>query len=305
MTLIRRIFIYILVLASFDSAAAQELNCAVEFNTAQLPNTNKSVFETLSTAVNEYMNTTTFTSAQFSPVEKIDCRLFFTVKEYTDDGMVSGDLQVQASRPVFNSTYTSTLLNFKDAKIDFTYQEGEPLTFSTNTMESQLTAILNFYAYFILALDFDSFGQNGGPPYWEQVKQIVQMAQSSGESGWRAFEDNKNRSALMAAFAEGKNGAAMRTLYYQYHRMGLDQMAMSVDKGRSAITETLANLQTVYDLDAMSVALSLFKDTKLDELVNIYSEAGSTERDKIYNLLEPIYPSEQERITKIKKGKEK
>lgn len=277
----------------------------MEFNTDQVSGTNKSVFETLREAVSDYMNTTVFTPAQFSTNEKIDCRLFFTIKEQSDDGVIKGDLQIQSSRPVYNSSYTTTLINFKDSKIDFTYQEGEPLNFTVNSMENQLTAILNFYAYLILAFDFDSFAPNGGEPYWERLKQIVQMAQSSGETGWKAFEDTKNRSAVLTAFTEGRGGEALRKMIYDYHRLGLDQMALSVDKGRASVTESLDAINTVYSLQPMSVALSMFKDAKLDELVNVYSKAPAEERTKVYNLLQPIYPTDEQQLVKIKNGQEK
>jgi len=291
--------------ATAATARGQELNCTVEFNTDQISGTNKSLFETLREAVNDYMNTTTFTPAQFSANEKIECRLFFTIKEQSDDGIIKGDLQVQSSRPVYNSSYTTTLLNFKDSKIDFTYQEGEPLTFTVNSMENQLTAILNFYAYLIIAMDFDSFSLNGGEPYWERLKLIVQMAQSSGEVGWKAFEDNKNRSAVLSAYTEGQGGESLRKMLYNYHRIGLDQMALSVDKGRATVTESLDAINTVYSLQPMSVALSMFKDSKLDELVNIYSKAPAEERSKVYELLQPIYPTDEQQLVKIKNGQEK
>lgn len=287
------------------ATSAQELNCSVEFNTDQLNGTNKSVFETLQAAVADYMNTTVFTPAQFSANEKIECRMFFTIKEHNDDGTIKGDLQVQSTRPVYNSAYTTTLINFKDSKIDFSYQEGDPLVFTVNSMENQLTAILNFYAYLILAVDFDSFAPNGGEPYWERLKQIVQMAQSSGETGWKAFEDTKNRSAVLSAYTEGTSGEEMRKMLYNYHRQGLDQMALSVDKGRASVTSSLDAINAVFSAQPMSVALSMFKDAKLDELVNIYSKAPADERAKVYNILQPIYPTENERLLKIKEGQQK
>lgn len=295
----------ILLLLGSTSVFGQELNCTVEFNTDQINGTNKSVFQTLSEAVNEYMNTTTFTPMQFGANEKIDCRMFFTVKEYDDDNIVRGDLQVQSTRPVYNASLTTTLINFKDVKIDFTYREGEPLNFTVNSMENQLTAILNFYAYLIIAIDCDSYAPGGGEPYWERLKQIVQMAQSSGEVGWKAFEDTKNRSAVLSAFTEGSVGEALRQMLYKYHRLGLDQMALSADKGRGEITESLSAIAATYSAQPMSVALSMFKDAKLDELVNVYSKAPSEERVKVYNLLQPIYPAEETRLVKIKNGQEK
>ncbi len=290
------------VLASAPLAAAQELNCQVTFNTDQIEGTNKQVFETLQQAVSEYMNTTVFTNAQFAANEKIDCRMFFTIKEYKDDTF-TGDLQVQSTRPVYNSSYTTTLINFKDTKLEFAYRENEPLVYSVNNMESQLTAILNFYAFLFLAVDFDSFAPNGGELYFERLQQIVQMAQSSGESGWKAFEDTKNRSAVLSGFTDAAT-SGIRKLMYDYHRTGLDNMSVSVDKGRAAITESLSEIEKIYKTSPMSVILSMFKDAKFDELVNIYSKAPAEERNKVYNLLQPIYPTEEKRLEEIKKGAE-
>lgn len=284
-------------------AHAQELNCKVQINSDKVQGTNKSIFNTLEQAINEYMNTNTFSQAQIAANEKIDCNLFLTVNEVNDD-VISGDLQIQAMRPVYNSAYTTTTLNFKDTKVEFTYRENEPLTFSTNQMESQLTAILNFYAYLILAVDFDSFAPHGGEPFFDMLKQIVQWAQSSGESGWKAFEDTKNRSAVLAAYTDA-NTQVLRDLNYKYHRTGLDQMALSPDKGRAAITAALKDLKAVYDKAPMSVGLNLFHDAKMDELVNVYSKAPQSERETVYELLEPIYPTDMQRLEEIKKGKEK
>lgn len=300
---IRYLLPTLLVAVSTVALSGQELNCDVEVNTQQLQNVGNSVFETFKEAVSEYMNNTKFSEAQFAANEKIECRLFFTINEYNDN-TAKGTLQVQASRPVYNSTYTTTLLNFRDSKIDFSYSEGEPLTFSRSGMESQLTAILNFYAYLILALDFDSFAPRGGESFWDSLKQIVQEAQSSGEVGWKAFEDNKNRSAILAAYTEPKS-EEMRDFIYRYHRSGLDEMVQSPDKGRANITEALDALKHLYDADPMSVGLSMTKDAKLEELVNIYSKAQQTERTRVYETLYPIYPTETQRLNEIKKGKQK
>ena len=167
-------------------------------------------------------------------------------------------------------------------------------------MESNLTAVLNFYAYLVLAFDFDTFGLLGGDAYYEKAANVVRMAQSSGESGWKAFEDLKNRSAVLSAFYEGQ-GRLMRELLYEYHRKGLDEMVLSPDKGRKVITDSLQKLKQVFDAQPLSVALSMFKDAKLDELVNIYSKSNSTERETVYETLYPLYPTETERLEKIRK----
>ncbi len=289
----------IIIVLSILPVSAQELNCQVEVNASKIENANKDIFVTLQEAMSEYLNTRKWTNTQFSPIEKIDCRLFLTVSNYEND-RIKGDLQIQLSRPVYNSTYTTTLFNFKDTKVEFDYRQGDPLIYNENSFESNLTAILNYYAYLLLALDFDSFSELGGQPYFDKASAVVQMAQSSGETGWRTFEDNKNRSGVLAAYTDHAGGA-MRKLMYTYHRKGLDEMVTSPDKGRAAITESLTNLKNIYQTNPMSVSLSIFRDSKLDELVNVYSKAGSTEKQDAYNILEPLYPTDRERLDKIRK----
>lgn len=293
----------LLATGGVERLAAQELNCKVEVDHSQVPGTNAALFSTLQEAISEYVNTRKWTTTQFSPNEKIDCKMFFTVKSWSDPKII-GELQIQSSRPVYNSNYTTTLLNFKDTKIEFEYTQGQPLVFSENSMESNLTAIINYYVYLILALDFDSFSLRGGDSYWERVSNVVQMAQSSGETGWKAFEDTKNRAALLAAFTDPST-RSLREMVYTYHRAGLDEMSVSPDKGRGRITESLDVLAKVGSVAPMSVALSLFKDAKLDELVNVYSKSPQTERDKVYELLYGLYPTEGTRLDQIKKPKEK
>ena len=296
--MIKKTVALLAILLGVVGVYAQELNCTVEINTDKINGTDKAVFSTLQTAITEYMNNTQWGNAQFLVNEKIDCKLFFTIASVEGTKM-TGDLQVQSSRPVYNASYTTTLINFKDTNIEFEYQENEPLVFNINAMESNLTAILNFYAYMILAIDFDSFAPNGGDFYYERAANVVQLAQSSGETGWKAFEDTKNRSAVLSAFTE-KNTSAIRSLLYEYHRKGLDEMVLSPDKGRATITKTLNILKQIYDVAPMSVVLSMFKDAKLDELVNIYSKSNITERQTVYELLYPLYPTERERLNKIK-----
>ena len=295
-------FQYIIIAIVFSlfsiNARSQELLCTVEVNSSAVEGTSKSVFESLQESITEYFNENKWTNAIFSPAEKIECRFFLTVKEYDGD-RIKGEIQVQLSRPVYNSTYTTNLLNFKDTKVEFDYREGDPLVFNDNTWDNNLTGILNFYAYLFLAIDFDSFSPLGGQPYFDKAASIVQMAQSSGEIGWRTFEDTKNRSAVLNSFTEN-NTSTIRDLLYKYHRKGLDEMVTSPDKGRAAITESLKSIGTIYNNAPMSVALSMFRDSKLDELVNVYSKAPQSEREEVFELLKPIYPTDMERLNKIK-----
>lgn len=285
-----------------SAAHAQELKCTVEVNSQKIEGTNKSVFETLQSAITDYMNETRFSNLSFSPSERIECRMYLTVSEYSAD-RIKGDLQLQVSRPVYNSSYTTTLFNFKDSKVEFEYREGDPLIYNESTVDTNLTALLNFYALMFIGIDSDSFAPNGGQPFFERAQTVLQQAQSFGEVGWRPFEDTKNRAAVLAVYTDA-NTSGIRTLTYDYHRKGLDEMATSPDKGRGVITKSLEELDKVFKVAPMSVALSQFRDAKFDELVNIYSKAPDTERKSAYDILQKIYPTELDRLEKIKRGSE-
>ena len=276
---------------------AQELNCSVEINTDKISGTDKNVFTTLQTAIAEYMNNNQWGNAQFMVNEKIDCKLFFAMSSI-DGTKMSGTLQVQSTRPVYNSSYTTTLINFKDNSIEFDYQENEPLVFSDNNMESNLTAILNFYAYLILAVDFDSFSPNGGDYYYEKAANVVAMAQSSGEKAGKHLRIIKPKcrvERIHRQFNKSNSDIAVRLSQEGVGRDGAES-----GKGKSVITKSLGILKQIHDVSPMSVALSMFKDAKLDELVNVYSKSNQTEKQSVYELLYPLYPTERERLDKIK-----
>ncbi|MBR3453615.1 MAG: DUF4835 family protein [Muribaculaceae bacterium] len=280
---------------------ATELNCEVEVNSDKITSGSKDIFNELKQSVTDYMNMTKWTNATFGTNEKINCKLMFTLSSWDQaTGVMQGDLQIQSQRPVFNSSYTTAIINFRDTKISFSFETGQQLVFSELEMEDNLTAILNFWAYMIIAMDFDSFELHGGDPYYERAAQVVRLAQTSSESGWKAFEDNTNRNAVLSAFTDNQT-APIRQMLYDYHRMGLDQMVVTVDKGRSTITHTLENLAKIYEVAPMSVCLTMFKDAKLDELINIYSKANTTEKESVYEMLYQVYPSETTRLDQIKK----
>lgn len=283
------------------TAHSQELICEVDVNASSVQGTNTSVFEALKSTVTEYMNNTRFTPLQYGANEKIRCKLLFTVTEFKDNNQIVGDLQIQASRPVYNSSYTTPLINFRDSNVDFSFTDSQVLTHSEDIWDSQLTAILDYYANLIIAMDNDSFAPNGGDAQWEKVGQIVQMGQSSGESGWKAFEDNKNRAAIHTAFTTPST-SILRDINYRYHRKGLDEMTVSPDKGRATITSAILDLEKVYKTSPMNVGLSMFKDAKLDEIVNLYTKSSTTERQNVYEVMQKLYPTENTRLNMLKKG---
>lgn len=280
------------------SATAQELNCRVQINSDKIQGTNKQVFTTLEQAISEYINNRKWSSAQVSANERIECTFLLTVKEVSDT-RYKCELQVQSRRPVYNASYSTAMLNFRDTEFEFTYQEFEPLVFNENTFESNLTAVIDFYVYMILGLDFDSFAPQGGTSFFQQAEKVVAMGQSSMELGWKAFDSNRNRHALMSAFIEPRT-ASFRQLWYTYHRKGLDEMTVSAEKGRSKITEAIDMLKEVRAESPSSVVLSMFSDSKLDELVNIYSKAPQQEKEDIYKVLIGIYPTENSRLKTIR-----
>lgn len=294
----RYIIALLLTVAMWSSAMAQELNCNVVVNSDKIQGTNKEVFNTLQTAITEYMNDTKFTSVQLSPNERIECTLQFIVSEYTDERMVC-QLMIQSRRPVYNSSYTTPLINFQDKEVEFNYKEYDPLVFSTSTYENNLTCILNFYAYLILGIDFDSFILYGGDPFFEMARTMVSLGQSSQEPGWKAFENNRNRSAMLAAFTEPAT-KPFREMWYNYHRKGLDEMVLGVAKARSTVGKSLAVLSDLYSNNSTSVLFPMFKEAKVDEIINIYSKAGSSEKSDMYDLLIDIYPADGNILGKIK-----
>ena len=296
--------VLVALLGVFNAVAddeATELLCEVEVNSDKITDGSREIFNELQEKVTDYMNTTKWTNAIFGTNEKIHCKLMFTISSWDNStGLMKGDLQIQSSRPVYNSSYTTAIINFKDAKVDFQFETGQQLVFSEMEMLDNLTAILNYWAYMIIALDFDTFELKGGDPYYEQAANIVRMAQSTGESGWKAFEDNTNRNAVLSAFTDTQT-SPIRDILYEYHRLGLDQMVVTVDKGRATITHTLENLGKIYQVAPLSVCLTMFKDSKLDELINIYSKANMTEKESVYEMLYQVYPSENTKLEDIKK----
>lgn len=289
-----------LICASVSVVTAQEFNCKVKINADQIEGTYKQMFSTLETDLSEFVNNRKWSEAKFSNIEKIDCTLQFNIKSIPSQDRYAAELIVQARRPVFNAAYTTSTFNFKDNEIEFNYLENEPIVYTDHTIESNLVAIISYYMYMILGMDFDSFSSEGGTPFFRQAENIVTQCQAINETGWKAFDNNKNRHALVTGVMEEKM-KPFRQLWYEYHRKGLDDMVQNAEKGKSVITKSLDNLQKIYDANSMSVLLSVFMDTKSDELINIYSKSNQTEKDNVYKLLTAIYPSYSQRLEGIRK----
>ncbi|MDR1745923.1 MAG: DUF4835 family protein [Tannerella sp.] len=279
---------------------SSELSARLTINSDKIEGSNKQIYTTLQTALNEFVNNKKWTNATFAMNERIDCSFTIILNERTDDHF-KGEIQVQARRPVYNSSYTTAIFNFRDTQFDFDYTEFEPLEYTDNTLESNLTATIVYYIYVILGLDFDSFAPKGGTVFLNQAQQIVALAQSQPSwLGWKAFDSDRNRHALATALTENA-GEGFRQFWYDYHRKGLDEMAANADRGRTNIIAALPELTKLKSARPNSILLQMFSDSKLDELVAIYSKATTQEKQDGYKMLSNLYPAASSRLDALKK----
>ncbi len=283
---------------------AQELQCQVTVNSDQIEGSNKSIFNTLQTSITEFVNTTRWTNMTFTDAERIECSMMIVVQSVTDNLFIA-ELQVQARRPVYGTSYTTTLLNFKDNYFNFTYQEYDRIEYQPNSITSNLAAMLAYYCYLIIGHDMDSFSRLGGTPYFQQCENIVSMAQSaslenSELTGWQAFGSNRNRYTLTNNLMD-EAFQGYRNFYYEYHRLALDQMATNVANARARIAEGLPVLREANRSRPATYLINTFLDAKSDELTNIFKRGTSDEKEQAYSILMDIDPTRNtlyETITK-------
>lgn len=290
--------IILMLLPVFQLIRAQELNCKVNVNTDQIQGTNQTVFTALQEALTSYMNDRQWTDYSYQVEERIECTVSIVVNSYAN-GVFDADLQIQSNRPVYGSTYQSPLFAHLDGDFAFNYNEGDVLSFSETSFGNNLTEVLAFYAYVIIGMDCDSFSPMGGTPFYQKAEQIVNRAQSSNEAGWKAFEDHRNRYSLINNFLDDLM-VPFRQYIYTYHRLGLDQMSASPDKGRAEICNKILSLRDAYKSRPSAVALTDFAETKMDELVNICSKASSEEKQAVYDAMSVIVPTMTDRLDQLK-----
>lgn len=281
----------LLVLLFSLNLRGQELRCNVQVVSQQIQGSNKQVFQTLQNAIYEFMNNRVWTDHVYTMEERIECNLMFNITEQLSATDFKGTLTIQARRPVFNTNYSTTTLNFVDNDIKFTYVEFSPLEFSLNSNLSNLTSILAYYAYYILGLDYDTFSLMGGTRYFTNAEQIVQNAQNAAESGWKPMDDiaHKNRYWLVKDMID-PDYEPLREFNYRYHRLGLDVMDEKVVEGRAEITNSLELLQQVYRKrpDPYMYLLRLVFDAKVDEIINVYTESYPEERNRAHLILTEV-----------------
>ena len=269
---------------------AQEIFCNVQVNAAQIQTSNRKVFQTLQTAIYEFVNNTKWTNANIKNEERIECTFLINIKEKVSNDEYKASIQVQSTRPVYGTSYKSTMLNHLDNNFRFRYLEYQALEFNVNTHLSNLTSVLAYYVYIVLGLDFDTFSEYGGAPYFIKAQNIVNNAQNAREIGWKAFESDKNRYWLVHDLLDTRY-EEIHSCFYRYYRGGMDIMAEKSDDARYEITEALEELRGIYRENPSTFILKLFFDAKSDEIIKIYSEAFPNEQARIIKLLAEIDPA--------------
>lgn len=290
--------LFLFLFLTLSSLSAQELNATVEINHDQIPGSNKQVFNTLENAINEYLNQTKWTNYAYKPQERINCNFTITIAEYSNDNF-KGNIQIQSSRPVFNSTYETPVFNFRDDDFSFVYKEFEPLIYNENIFESNLVSMLNFYAYMILGMDADSFGINGGNPHFQQAMNVTVVAQQGGYSGWNQNDGRQTRFILIDNILS-PTYARVRQSNYEYHRLGMDRMSENPRASKQVIANSIIGLRSVFDNRPNAYLIRVFMDSKADEIVQIFSEGPTYNSSKLKEDLLRISPINSEKWNNIK-----
>lgn len=295
-------FLFVLIFMGFIlPLKAQELRCNVQITSQQVQGTNRQVFQTLQSAINEFLNGRAWTNYKFSTNERIECSMLFNIQDYSGDKF-SGTLQIQVRRPVYNTSFNTVLFNYVDNDLEFTYVEFQPLEFSETSHLSNLTSLLAYYAYIILGLDFDSYGLKSGNEFFLKAEKVVNNAQNANEKGWRSGESTsrRNRYWLIDNILD-EEFSPVREFIYNYHRLGLDVMYDKMIDGRLVVAESLTLLQDVYRNrpDPFMHFLQVMLDAKSDEFVSIFQGSPEDEKRRVLAVLNQIDPTHGDKYRNI------
>lgn len=291
---------YLLLILMFGSAGliGQEIFCTVQVASPRVEGTDRRVFESMQTAIYEFINNRKWTNYSFQLEERIECSIMITIDERISADEFKGKLNLILRRPVYKTTYNSPLFNYVDNDFQFQYIEFQPLDYSENAFTSDLTSVLAYYINIFLGLDFDSFSLMGGTPFFQAAQNIVNVAQNSPYSGWKAYESGRNRYWLVENLLNPAY-RALRQFSYEYHRKGLDVMSEKASEGRAHISRNLELLRSVYNERPGLFALQLLIEAKRDELINLYTEGSNTEKTGAINILSEIDPANSSRYQGI------
>ena len=281
---------------------AQELQAKITINHAQISGTEKSVFDNLQQTLEQFVNDRQWTHLQFQKNERIQCNFNLQVTKYDkDQGVFTCKATIQANRPVYNSAYTTTLYNNVDENFMFKFAEFDQLEFNEEQIDNQLTALFAYYAYLLIGLDLDSFSPKGGEDVLQRCMNLTNNAQNLDYPGWKAFDNDRNRFAIINDYLDGSM-EPFRQLQYDYYRKGLDEMANNVERGRTEITTALeTGLKKAKENRPLSMLPQIWTDYKKDELANIYKGKGTQkEKEAVFEILTSINPSQNKYWDQIK-----
>lgn len=299
---IKKLLLTMLFGLMFITSSAQELNAKVNINHSQIQGTEESIFDELRDRLEEFINAQRWTSLQFLDQERISCSFNLTVKELKrEEGTWGCSCMIQANRPVFNASYTTTIFQYQDNEFTFTYHQFDRLEYNPDVIDNQLIALIAYYAYLIIGMDLDTFSLKGGEDVLQTCMNLTNNAQNLDYPGWKAFESSKNRFSIINDYLEGSM-EPLRQLQYDYYRKGLDEMANNAERGRTEISTSIEeNLKKAHENKPLSLLPQLWTEYKRDELANIYKGKGtSKEKETVYDILFNINPSLSSTWEKIK-----
>lgn len=285
-----------------DAVRAQELQARVTLNYSQIQGTDASVFEDLKQTLTQFINDRQWTNLQFQKNERIPCNFNITVTKYDNSSnLFTCKATIQANRPVYNSTYTSTIYNNTDNDFNFNYAQFDQLQFNEENVDNQLTALIAYYAYLIIGINLDTFAPMGGEEVLQLCMNLANNSQNLNFPGWKAFDNDRNRFAIINDYLDGSM-KTFRQFQYDYYRTGLDEMANNAERGRTNITIAIENdLKKCHEDNPMSMLPQIWTDYKRDELANIYKGKGTQkEKESVYNILFSINASQNSAWEKIK-----
>ena len=297
--MMRKVFVLVVFLFSLVNAFSQELNATVSVNFQQVANGNPQLFKNLETQVKEFLNTTKWTTKEYTDVEKIECNFFININTFGANNF-EATLQVQSSRPVHNSTLSTPILNINDKNFSFRFIEFETMVYDQNTFNSNLVSVLAFYTNLIIGLDQDSFSELGGTEYLQIASNIVNVAQTSGYGGWSQSEGNNNNRNFLISDILSSTFTPFRKSLYEYHRTGLDIMSDDVKKGKENIAKSIETLLEIHNTRPNSLVVRTFFDAKGDELVSIFTGGPQTNNVKLLETLNRISPLNSQKWNKIR-----
>jgi hypothetical protein len=294
----RIFFTLSLILGLVLQLSAQELKCTVTINAGQVQTSDQSIFKEMKTSIEQFMNTRKWSNDAFKVHEKINCNMLITITKMPSIGTFEASVQVQSARPVFNTNYPSLLFNFADRDWAFEYIESMQMEYNDNTYMNNLTSMLAMYAYVILGLDYDSFSELGGTPFFQRALNVVQNAQQAGRPGWQSLDSNRSRYWLV----ENLNNPQLvdlRKAIYTYHRLGLDTFDKDPEKSRAVILKGLRDIKKLRDINPNAILIISFFDAKGKELANIFSDGNIQLRREAYDIITSIDPSNRTTYEKI------